>query len=147
MEDMLRQCIRKALNLTPLLRSTLIRPQEVSPVADLPSTQLQALFVLNVTPPLSMSVLARKLAISKQQLTKIADALVARGCVSRSSDEKNRRVILLSLPEEGRALVRALQDEVVERMLPQFGRLDESELQEFSQAADTIRRLLDKVKN
>ena len=147
MEDMLRQCIRKALSLTPLLRSTLIRPQEVSPVADLPSTQLQALFVLNVTPPLSMSVLARKLAISKQQLTKIADALVARGCVSRSSDEKNRRVILLSLTEEGRALVRALQDEVVERMLPQFGRLDESELQEFSQAADTIRRLLDKVKN
>lgn len=69
-------------------------------MADLPSTQLQALFVLNVTPPLSMSVLARKLAISKQQLTKIADALVARGCVSRSSDEKNRRVILLSLTEE-----------------------------------------------
>ena len=32
-------------------------------------------------------------------------------------------------------------------MLPQFGRLDETELQEFSQAADTIRRLLDKVKN
>ena len=85
--------------------------------------------------------------LSQEQLTKIADALVARGCVSRSSDEKNRRVILLSLTEEGRALVRALQDEVVERMLPQFGRLDESELQEFSQAADTIRRLLDKVKN
>ena len=94
-----------------------------------------------------MSVLARKLAISKQQLTKIADALVLRGCVSRSSDEKNRRVILLSLTQEGKALVRALQDEVVERMLPQFGRLDETELQEFSQAADTIRRLLDKVKN
>ena len=56
-------------------------------------------------------------------------------------------MILLSLTQEGKALVRALQDEVVERMLPQFGRLDETELQEFSQAADTIRRLLDKVKN
>ena len=29
----------------------------------------------------------------------------------------------------------------------EFPALDETELQEFSQAADTIRRLLDKVKN
>ena len=142
----MRQCIRKALGFTPLLRSVLIRPQEVSPVADLPATQLQALFILNVNHPLRMSVLARKLAVSKQQLTKIADALVAAGYVTRTGDEKNRRIILLNLTPEGRTLVSCLQDEVTERMLPQFCRLSPREVGQFSQALDTLRPLLEKLK-
>lgn len=142
----MRQCIRKALGLTPLRRSVLIRPQEVSPVADLPATQLQALFILNVNHPLRMSVLARKLAVSKQQLTKIADALVAAGYVTRTGDEKNRRIILLNLTPEGRTLVSCLQDEVTERMLPQFCRLSPREVGQFSQALDTLRPLLEKLK-
>ena len=142
----MRQCIRKALGLTPLLRSVLIRPQEVSPVADLPATQLQALFILNVNHPLLMSVLAHKLAVSTQQLTKIADALVAAGYVTRTGDEKNRRIILLNLTPEGRTLVSCLQDEVTERMLPQFSRLSAREVGQFSQALDTLRPLLEKLK-
>ena len=147
MENELQKCIRKALDLTPLLRSVLIRPQEVSPVADLPSTQRQALLILNSYSSLSMSALARKLAVSKQQLTKIADALVGRGLVDRRADEGNRRVVLLSLTEAGRDVIAALKDEAAKRMEAQFAHLSADELRDFAAAADTLHRLLEKIKN
>ena len=55
---------------------------------------------------LTMTELANTLMMTKPQLTHVVNPLVASGIVERRPDEKDRRVINLSLTENGRILLK-----------------------------------------
>lgn len=145
MELVLQQCIQKCIDIVPLLYSSLVRPLVAGNAGGPPSTQLQALFIIHSSGPIPMGALAQRLYISKQQLTKLADAMAARGYILRVGHPQNRRITLLCLTDTGRALVRRVKRETFARMLPRFDALTPAEQQELSGAADTIRRLLKKL--
>lgn len=70
-----------------------------------PPNQMLAMIFLNMFPDSSMTQLASRLMVSKQQLTKIIDGLVAKDLVQRKNDQQNRRLVLLELTQKGRQFV------------------------------------------
>ena len=84
----------------------------------LPTTQMQALLLLSLQGPMNMTQLASRLMISKQQLTKIAEALVEKELIERVGHTANRRVIFLSLTAQGHHF---LPNQKEQRVVPPLG--------------------------
>jgi DNA-binding MarR family transcriptional regulator len=73
-------------------------------------SQAAALGVLaNADRPLPLSHLARYLTQEAQSTTELADRLERRGLVRRTRDTRDRRLVLLELTPEGRAVYERIQ--------------------------------------
>ena len=78
-------------------------------------SQAAALGVLaNAERPLPLSHLARHLTQEAQSTTELADRLERRGLVRRTRDTRDRRLVLLELTHEGRALYERIQPALAE---------------------------------
>ena len=78
-------------------------------------SQAAALGVLNAADrPLPLSHLARYLTQEAQSTTELADRLERRGLVRRTRDPRDRRLVLLELTPEGRAVYDRIQPGIVE---------------------------------
>ncbi len=72
------------------------------------STQLHVLFLLDCDGPLPMSRLAESLDVSLPGVTGIVDRMVEHGLVERARDDGDRRLVLVSATEAGRATVKEI---------------------------------------
>lgn len=91
--------------------------------ATLTMQQLKLMVVLHRDGPTSSHALAEHLAVSTPTISGIVDRLVSRGMLSRSTDERDRRVRLVALTEDGHRMVSSVYEaggqigrEVMERM-------------------------------
>ena len=90
--------------------------------------------------------LAERVLADPPNVSRLVDALVARGLVRRSPDPDDRRSWLLSLTEEGRAVTADLADHAITERQLVFDGFAEDELDALAAALDRIdanvRRLL-----
>lgn len=107
--DMLKRFIR----LNSEMRKVIWNP-EVNAQFTIGRKQLATLTALNDKGELNMTNLAREVGVSNQQLTKIVDVLVRRNLVQRGSNPNNRRVVLVSLTQEGSDYVNEMTDAIIE---------------------------------
>jgi DNA-binding MarR family transcriptional regulator len=98
-------------------------------------SQAAALGVLSAADrPLPLSHLARALTQEAQSTTELADRLERRGLVRRVRDTRDRRLVLLELTDEGRALYERLQPGLAEggeQLLRGLGDRDRAKLVEL----------------
>ena len=100
--------------------------------------QYQLLEALRDAPELPVSELATSAGVAPPTATRMLDALVRDGIAARTPDERDRRVVLVSLTPAGREAVRAAAARVA------AGRArvrDELSPAEQEQAAALLRRL------
>lgn len=91
------------MNMIPLLYKVCFSTEKR--VKDpLPATQMQVLIFLSSFSPLNMKQISECLKISKQQLTKVVDALVDKQLVTRKEGERNRRHIFINVTSKGLSL-------------------------------------------
>ena len=83
-----------------VMRTLVFRDDAHLPLRELPILQVRCLFVLSRHPGMKMNELAEKLEVKLPAGSQIADRLVRRGLVGRSTDPEDRRVVRLSLTEE-----------------------------------------------
>ncbi len=109
--------------------------------------QLRVLFTLLHEGPLSASDLAARLQARPATLTGIADRLVRRDLVERHREEHDRRIVLLALTPEGRAVLREVEALTSSYIAALLGRVDAERgeqfvdlLEELAAAADEIAR-------
>jgi len=69
-----------------------------------------ALILIDRNPGISQTALARAIGSDKSTLTPVLDNLVRRGLISRVRTRSDRRLYELSLTDEGRRAVRAMQE-------------------------------------
>jgi len=62
---------------------------------------------------LSMQALARRMFKSVSTMTRVVEQLARRGHVRRRSDPKDRRVVLVSITPQGKAVVAAISQDLV----------------------------------
>jgi DNA-binding MarR family transcriptional regulator len=67
----------------------------------LPRQEMRVLFTVGEAGVQTMGRMARELAVSVSSLTAIADRLVAKGMIRRYRSEKDRRIVLVQLTEQG----------------------------------------------
>jgi DNA-binding MarR family transcriptional regulator len=75
-----------------------------------------------------MSVLASKLQVSNQQLTKIVDNLVELQLVTRTTDPDNRRQLNVAITEKGGKSLRSLRSEIIKKLTLLSKRVDTVEI-------------------
>jgi DNA-binding MarR family transcriptional regulator len=104
-----------------------------SVLPDLTTSQLQILAVIDDSgqPEVSMSEMARDLAVTMPSVTGLVDQLVRRELASRRHDDKDRRRVLVSLTDVGRkalADVREAMVDIVARLLEGISEEDRESL-------------------
>ncbi len=137
-----KETLDQLLSINPLFRKLITRPMELCFSTDLTVTQLYTMTALSETDCMNMTQLASQLYISKQQLTKIVDALVEKGFVHRFGDPNNRRVVLVSLTESGQKLMRQHQEVFIDNLIPAFDQLTDAQKHKLVSAAEDIRQIL-----
>jgi len=95
--------------LLELVRSVgLLHVTDVALVGPASLSELFALHDLDVADGLSQQQLATRLRLDKSTVSRLVAGLESRGLLVRERDQRNRRVILLSLTAAGRAMHREL---------------------------------------
>lgn len=137
-----KETLDQLLSINPLFRKLITRPMELCFSADLTVTQLYTMTALSEADSMNMTQLASQLYISKQQLTKIVDALVEKGFVHRFGDPGNRRVVLVSLTESGQKLMRQHQELFIDSLIPAFDQLTDAQKHKLVSATEDILQIL-----
>jgi len=104
--------------------------------------QYTALTVLERRPMMSASDLARASFVRAQSTADLVAALTRRGLIERSVDPTNRRRLLISLTDAGRAFLAAYDPLVAELEEQMLHELDETERAEFRRFIAVGRRAL-----
>jgi DNA-binding MarR family transcriptional regulator len=107
---------------------------------NLNQSQAAALLVLAQHGPQRMSHLARFLLQQTQTTTDLVDRLERRGLVRRIRHETDRRVVLVEITDDGRALIQEIGEAAWSVGEQAFGAVSESEL---SRVTQTVRRIRD----
>ena len=88
---------------------------------------------------MSVTELANSLMMTKSQMTHLIDQLVGQGIVERRPDEKDRRVINLSLTEHGGVLLADAKRKVQETIRQALAGLSADDLRAMSGALETLK--------
>ncbi len=93
----------------------------------------------------SISVLGKKLKVSKSQMTPKIDKLVKAGFIDRVNDEKDRRIIRIALTSEGRNFIKNSQNTVKGDMKQLLSPLSLKEVEELKKSIETIKNVVLKI--
>lgn len=138
--------VRDLLHVMPLWNVKLIRPFKNSLNGEMSLETYYCLETLKSSGPVTMSEMARRLKVPKQQATKLIDALTVHGFVERAPKENDRRVVEVSLTAtaisylddyhtKNKAFIQSLEEQ-----------LTEEELQKLDAAVVMLSELLPRLK-
>ncbi len=108
-------------------------------------TQLRILIILSTTQSLSMSQLAEKLCISREQATRAVAPLARRQLIFRNTHDTNRRQLDVSLSNSGIQLLSELKQAYHKQFTTSLSCLSEEEKQTFIDSLHNIIRLMQKM--
>lgn len=111
----------------------------------LTKTQLRILLILSNNKILTMSQLADKLCISREQTTRAVAPLVHRKLVSRSIHDTNRRQLDVALTNSGSSLLSELKTEYIRHLESSFSCLTEEEKTLFTESLRNITSIMSKM--
>jgi len=110
------------------------------PGGQLSLVHLHVLAILDIEGPLAMRALAESLDVSQASMTGIVDRMEQRGLVERQRDEEDRRVVRVSLTDEGRKMVGGMAAERRERLSEILDDMTDEELAGFLLGARAMHR-------
>jgi DNA-binding MarR family transcriptional regulator len=122
-----------------------MRARETHQPGELSYAQYGLLFALWDGEPRSSRELALAADISPATATEMLDAMTASGLVARTRSEEDRRIVLTSLTERGKAVVderRARYEPLWQAALEDFS---ETELRSATAILEALRRMFDKL--
>ena len=94
--------------------------------------------MLGAARPVSLNELARRVGLSKSQMSRGVAGLVARRLVSRTTNARDNREIALALSAKGRAIYEALNRAAIERNRALVAGLPDDELRRLGALLDTL---------
>jgi DNA-binding MarR family transcriptional regulator len=114
--------------------------------SDLTNDQHFTLRYINQVGTCTSSELAEVFDVQKSAITAIIQRLWEKGLIQRTRDEKDRRVVYLTLTAKGKELYDKAEDRIhrlVESLLTQF---DQSEIQQFIETFEKLNQVLISIK-
>ena len=115
-----RYDLRVFQSLRRIIRAVDLHSRKLSAQHKITGPQLMCLLVVDEHEPVTGSAIARHVHLSPSTVIGILDRLEAKGFIRRERDPKDRRLVQVSLAEQGRALVKSapsqLQDKLAEAM-------------------------------
>lgn len=94
---------------------------------------------------MTMSALAVRINIQKQQATKIVNQLVEMGYLCRKPHQKDRRIVHVDLTDKGNEFMYVYFIESMKNVSMHFATLDEREMAELQAAIEAFNRIMPHV--
>jgi len=134
-------CAKEIVDLFPAFHRKLFHP----PPRGVPVAQLRLLGILTHHGTLPMTGIGKNLCMSKPYVTALVDSLLENGLVMRQPDPKDRRIVRISITEEGRKYFRQalalFQDNIRENLKD----VPESDLDKLCTALASARKIIEKI--
>jgi len=106
-----------------------------------------ALKTLGVEGSMPMSTLAKRMDVTKQYVTAIVAQLVDEGLVERRQDPNDRRVVMVSLTENGREVLAERRRKVKEAFVRRLSKLSDEDREQFLHVVRELRSIISKMED
>ncbi|WP_160719137.1 MarR family winged helix-turn-helix transcriptional regulator [Bacillus sp. USDA818B3_A] len=113
---------------------------------ELTNDQHYILRYISQTRECTSSELADAFEVNKSAITAIVNRMADRGLIERTRDENDRRVVYLTLTEEGNSLYQSCQEKIEQLVMSIITQFDQAEIQNFIQTYEKLALTLDKKK-
>lgn len=123
----------------------LLNPSEVFKGDQLPPSHIKVIFYLSAKKCISVSDVAKKLDISKPNMTPIIDKLISEGFVSRYTDPNDRRKIQIELTEKAHLFLNDKKSEIKENLITKISLLEDDDLNKLSLSIKNMTDVISKL--
>src|SRR5688572_22556646 len=138
-EDEIREVATRLHAASIRLLRTLRREDDGS---GLSAPRLSALSVIAFSGPLSLAELAAAEQVRPPTMSRIVDALVGDGLVTRDADPADRRSVRIAATTEGRRLMKAGRERRVRALVERLRRLADSERRALARGVDIFEQVV-----
>jgi DNA-binding MarR family transcriptional regulator len=107
----------------------------------LSAPRLSALSVVVFAGPMSLAELAEAEQVRPPTMSRIVDALVDRGLLTRVTDPRDRRSVRIAVTADGMQLLSAGRERRVHALIGRLGRLAESERRALARGVEILERV------
>lgn len=136
--------------LFPLMRSTLFSHGAHKHGNESDSRMVHSKYhvmgILYKNGPMQMSEIGERIGLSKPNMTFIIDALISEGKVARSSDPKDRRLVMINITGKGKEDLNKAKECLKEELQKKISKLDSKEVTSLANSLKTIKTLVLKMK-
>ncbi|MDR2091294.1 MAG: MarR family transcriptional regulator [Clostridiales bacterium] len=146
-EEKICTFIEDMITLAPTFKKNFLESLGAAHEKKLSNHQFYCLAIIYKQESVPMSVLARTLGISKQQLTRIVDELSNQDLVIRTINPRNRRVILARLSDEGKKRIAAFKEAAKAKAAELFSVFGEEELDAAINSLRVLGELFAKIQS
>ena len=133
---------KEFFKLVPQIIKNVVKPFENVSKNSLGPMQLGLLNFLKNEPSISMTEIALKLNVSKQQLTKLTDKLAEKNYINRVNDLIDRRSIKITITEIGIQFLNEYEKQVLDLMKIRFEKLSDENILELQAAVNSINKIM-----
>lgn len=98
--------------------------------------------IADLAGPLPISEIGKRLFISRPYMTRLTESLIDEGLIERQFDQKDRRVINISITGAGKEYFRKGLERLRVRMREVLSALDDDDIRELSAALSRVREIL-----
>lgn len=108
-------------------------------------SHLHVLFAIEKLGPCPISNVAKKLFISKPNMTPIVDKLIAAGLIKREYSQKDRRVINVCVTDEGKVFIKERKEKIRNIIAEKLATLEHEDILELYTALEKIKNIVIKL--
>jgi DNA-binding MarR family transcriptional regulator len=121
------EIVENMLSVLPMIHKKLVQTVDVEAGMGLTRYHYAILGILSKSGPLPVSAAGNRLLISKPQMTAIIDRLVDLKLVTRGSDTEDRRIINISITDQGRVVLGSAVEKIKKDVLVKVSGLSEQD--------------------
>jgi len=135
--------LRVLRSLRRIIRAVDLHSRKLSAQHNITGPQLVCLLTISDHEPMTPSSIADEVHLSRSTVIGILDRLEAKGLVSRTRDLKDRRLVKVSLNDDGRALVSHAPSPLQDTLADAMNNLPEAEQELISASLDRVVEMME----
>lgn len=129
-----------------VVRATMFAQPPQPEMDALPMAQMRLLWMVYHMPQATMKEFSEKLEVSQSTVTQLADRLIRRGLILRFHDSKDRRLVRLSLSEQGHRLLEESMAQMHATLQAIWNRLSEEERPKVIEGLEILGRVAEQFR-
>ena len=141
-EGLIDSVARNLFLALPIFRKRLLHMDVIQREFNIPLSHVQVMAMLFDNGSMNVSEISRKLGIAKPNITPLIDRLIAEGYVERRRDEKDRRMVNVSICPSGVAELETIRKKMRDQVGDGAVGLSAADLRALNESLKTIHRVL-----
>lgn len=133
-------------NLLIYLHSKLFNPSGLAKSCSMPPSHMKVMFHLRHKGASSVSEIAKRLLISKPNMTPIIDKLLSDGYVHRYNNPDDRRIIMVELTNKGEDFLKDQAQHIKNKLADIIAPLSDEDLQKLDESVKNMLTIISKLK-